>query len=144
MRENKILRAVSYILLPILVGIVIISLLYTGLKESYSDLLDSSYFDTEDFTSEYMSYLANKTGSLIFTKHSNEVDGENRILYDYSNSNRTVKDSYFIIKYKNKFITNVLNYYTVADIMKFIEEQEGEKFILKNGKAENSSLVRKY
>ncbi|MCI9365173.1 MAG: hypothetical protein HFJ54_00620 [Clostridia bacterium] len=144
MRENKILRIVSYILLPVLVGILIISLVYTFAKDSYDEYMDKSYFDTESFASDHMTYLANRARTLIYSNYANEIDGENRIIYDYSYNRRELKDSYFIIKYGNKIITNVKYYYTVEQISNYIASQEGEKIRIEKGEVKEGHLARKY
>lgn len=144
MKENKALRVASYILLPILIGIIIISLIYTMAKDSYTKYLDSSYFETEEFSSRYMSYLSGKTRTLIYSDNVNEIDGENRIIYDYNDYGIQLRDSYFIIIYGNKIITNVLDAGSVQDIKKYIQNQEGEKLRIEKGVIREGKLNRKY
>ena len=56
----------------------------------------------------------------------------------------TNSDSYFIIKYGNKIITNVKYYYTVEQISNYIASQEGEKIRIEKGEVKEGHLARKY
>ena len=144
MKENRALRVASYILLPILIGIIIISLIYTMAKDNYTRYLDVSYFETEEFSSRYMSYLSGKARNLIYSNNTNWVDGENRIIYDYSDYGVQLKDHYFIIIYENKIITNVVDMNSPEDIKKYIQDQEGEKLRIEKGVIKEGKLNRKY
>ena len=56
MRNSRILKLFSYIMLPIFVGILIISIFYIQVKDAtYYD--EEKYFESESFMSLYMTIL---------------------------------------------------------------------------------------
>ena len=68
MRENKFLRVTSYILIPILVLIIGISLFYLTAKDELlvENQYDSSFFESNDFLQAYMFRLSRESQNLIF------------------------------------------------------------------------------
>lgn len=147
MRENKVLKALSYILLPIFIGILIISILYSFVKDSYSER-KSEYFDTMEFGKEYIELLSNVARMTIYIDGDTYVeDNENRIYYidlDIYSYNINLEDNYVLVKYGNKVLTNITNLTKVEDIKKYIEEQDGEKANIINGQLIATSLRRKF
>lgn len=132
MKENKALKVLSYILLPIFIAIVIVSVVYTFTKESYKSNMDS-YFETTSFTADYMSLLSRLAKVTIYLDDESYIqDGYRKIYYrdinDY-NYNTRLKDNYILIMYGDKVITNVnvegLN--KVEQIIEFIAQQERRK-----------------
>ena len=62
MRKNKILKIASYIILPVLIGIVILTTLYIEIKDS-TYYNEKKYFESESFVASYIeriSYFARK------------------------------------------------------------------------------------
>ena len=147
MRENKVLKALSYIVLPIFIGILIISILYSFVKDSYSER-KSEYFDTMEFGKEYIELLSNVARMTIYIDGDTYVeDNENRIYYidlDIYSYNINLEDNYVLVKYGNKVLTNITNLTKVEDIKKYIEEQDGEKANIINGQLIATSLRRKF
>ena len=66
MRENRALKIISYITLPIFVAIIIMSFIYSVAKQENIYRLDVSYFETEEFAQEYMRRLGTITNELIY------------------------------------------------------------------------------
>lgn len=133
MKENKALKTISYIVLPIFIAVIIISILYTFAKDSYVKRMDS-YFETTSFTSDYMTLLSKLTRRTIYIddNYSFIEDNGTKIYYidiDNYNYDTRLKDNYVLIIYGNKAITNVniqgIN--TIEDIKKTIEEMERRK-----------------
>ena len=57
MKNSKILRLLCYILIPILVAILVISFVYTYLKErnqAQAEFYENNYFDSDYFLVQYM------------------------------------------------------------------------------------------
>lgn len=65
MRNSRILKLFSYIMLPIFVGILIISIFYIQVKDAtYYD--EEKYFESESFMSLYMTRLSGIARKLIY------------------------------------------------------------------------------
>ena len=146
MRENKTLKVISYILLPILIAIIIISVMYTVAKESYNNELNISYFETDEFSENYMTWISYQARNLIYrTGTPNIQDGGTRIFYD--NVKGRLKDSYFLIVYKDKALTNVRitdETKTIEDIKRYMDEQKGEKVVFVNGETKSNIGYNEY
>lgn len=133
MRENKALKIASYILLPILILIIIISIFYTFAKESFLEY-DEEYFKSIAFSYSYMDLLGEIASSTIFMDNNYDyISEDNYRIYsvdieDYNFYN-TIKNHYILMIYKDKAVTNVntYEYTTIEEIKSFIEEQERRK-----------------
>ena len=148
MRESKLLKAISYVFLPIFIGIMIITILYSFVKDSYKDR-KYTYFETAEFESDYIELLSDIARMTIYIDGTPYIeDNGNRIYYmDYVNIyyyNIRLQDNYFLVKYGNKILTNVENLDQVEAIKNYIDEQEGEKLNIINGRLEATSFKRKY
>ena len=110
MKQSKILKAISYISMPILITALILSIFSIIMKEDdyYNE---EQYFSTEMFASSYMEYLSEEIYDLIHDRNSyySVQDGDIKIHYtsDERNYFNDIKDRYFLIIYKNKALTNV-------------------------------------
>lgn len=129
MKENKALKIISYIVLPIFIAVIIISIIYTFAKDSYVKRMDS-YFETASFTNDYMTLLSKLTRTTIYIDdYYTYIDGDKKIYFidinDYNYDTR-LKDNYVLIIYGNKAITNVniqgIN--TIEEIKNTIKEME--------------------
>lgn len=113
MRENKFLRVTSYILIPILVLIIGISLFYLTAKDELlvENQYDSSFFESNDFLQAYMFRLSRESQNLIFhhKDYTGIKDGEIKICYKNVNEDYyyKIKDYYYLIIYNNIALTNV-------------------------------------
>ena len=151
MRENRILRLISYITLPILILTLIISLFYLTQKEEYIEYnkYDSSFFQTEEFLNQYMTRLSRQAYNLIFNNESyNSIkDGDFKICYNNDINEqyyRQIKDYYYIILYKNIALTNVeltAETNTVEKIKNYISNQNSKKTNIINGNVESESEI---
>lgn len=113
MRENKLLRLICYIFIPILILIMCVSMLYMASKEELmvEDKYDSSFFESDDFLQAYMYRLSRESEYLIYHHEDlNSInDGEIRICYKNGGADYfyNIKDFYYIILYNNIALTNV-------------------------------------
>ena len=118
MRESKVLKLISYIVIPILVAVIVLSILYGFDKNNYDNnqIENVSYFNTDAFLNNYMTILSKETENLIYrnAQYKYIQDSEYTIYYkntygeiDYSNYTELFKDFYYVIIYKQKVYTNV-------------------------------------
>lgn len=152
MKESRILKCTSYILIPILTLIIIITAFYEVGKEVVKeDNYNSEYFKTDDFLNNFMYLLSDGTSELIYDneKYNSVEDGENKICYygnfeEYNYNN--IKDFYYLIQYQNLAFTNVElteNTNTIDEIKNYITQEDGKKANIINGNVEaNSELIK--
>ena len=121
MRESRFLKSVSYIAIPILIGILILSFLYGTDKKDYEKQKqeDISYFNTDAFLNDYMTVLSRETENLIYRneKYKYIQDGDYKIYYKHTYGNgeyiynideyEGIKGFYYVIIYKQKVFTNI-------------------------------------
>lgn len=154
LRESKILKTISYCLIPFLVLIIGLSVFYEFGKEVYDKKIDTStYFKTDTFLRMYMSDLSGNVQRLIYHNDSfNSInDGDIRICYvdgnsfHFLNNNQyNLKDYYFLIIYKDLAITNVeLTSKTdnIESIKEFVNNNGNKKAHIINGKVESNSEI---
>ena len=121
MKNNKFLKAVSYVLLSISTVMLILSIMCIAIKNS-NYLNEEKYFVSETFTIDYLMTLKDIADGLIHNKGLyNGVDDGNVKLYhiydSYSSNESTENNEYsnyanlknmnFLIIYKNKAVTNI-------------------------------------
>lgn len=146
MKESKTLKVISYILLPVLIMIIILSVIYSFGKDSYSKGLNN-YIDTSEFGKNYMMKLSQIARQLIYKEsdYAYIEDKDINIYYidlDDFNFDVKLKDNYILIIYKNKAITNVelTDETTINLIKKTVDMQEGEKLSIINGSIKSNPL----
>lgn len=139
MKKNKIFMMIVYLLVPIIVAVISLSILAKFFQNDENFYLNQSqYFQTNNFVSNYMSTLSSYANQLIY---NNEVfpityDGEIQISYmneedsnhHYIDSN--IQDHYILICYQNKALTNVeltMETNTIEKIKNYIASQENAK-----------------
>ncbi len=120
MKRNKLLKAVSYVVLSISILILIISIMCIAIKNS-DYLNEEKYFKSEQFAFNYLMTLRDIADILI---HNNSLydsvkDEEMEIYHIYNNYSASgdiqstytnypsLKNINFLIIYKNKAITNI-------------------------------------
>ena len=157
MKESKILKIASYILLPIFILIIFLSCFLEVGKESMQDkqrFREDEFFKTDDFLSAYMYMLSDQTKNLIYQNsiYSSIKDGDIRICYNVVDKpdcsfsyfyNVTVKNKYFLILYKNLALTNVElteNTNTIEEIKNFIQNND-KKVNIVNGIVESDNEI---
>ena len=137
-------------MLPIFVGILIISIFYIQVKDAtYYD--EEKYFESESFMSLYMTRLSDIARKLIYKnpEYKNIEDGDSYIFYSANGEfNYDAPRMYFLIIYNNKALTNVeltSDVSTIESIKNYIANVDGNKiFNIVNGKVEtNSAILRK-
>ena len=154
LRKSKILKMISYLLIPFLILIISLSIFYEFGKNEYNKEIDTStYFKTDTFLRMYMSELSGNVQRLIYHHDSfNSInDGEVEIcfvdgnVFNYLNNNEYyLKDYYFLIQYKELAITNVeLTSKTdnIESIKAFINNNTNKKAHIINGKVESDSEI---
>lgn len=151
MRESKILKAISYVIIPILILMIILSFIYQFGKESFKDepRYNSDFFQSDGFLSIYMGCLSEQVKSMIYynDKYRNIIDGEIRICYksdntEYFYSNYNINDFYYLILYKDIAFTNVeltTETNTVEKIKTYIQNKDGKKSNILNGTVQSDS-----
>lgn len=147
MRKSRILKLLSYIFLPIFIGILIISTFYIQVKDAtYYD--EEKYFESESFMSSYMARLSDIARKLIYKnpEYNNIEDGDSYIFYSANGEfNYDAPQMYFLVMYNNKALTNVeltSEVSTIESIKDYIANVEGNKiFNIVNGKVETDSAI---
>ena len=148
MKQSKILKALSYIILPILIAIVIISSIYIVIKnQKYYN--EEQYYSSSDFVASYMMAINNIFSELIHYNNYNSIkDGETDIIYAqiagyqyYFNA----QQRYYLAIYKNKALTNVeltTQTNTIEGIKEFINKNtESTKVTIIKGEIQSQSEV---
>lgn len=155
MRNSKILKCISYILIPFLVLAITLPMLYETAKEDMireEHQKNINFFETDIFLSRYMYKLSNNAKKLIFDNNIYKTvnDGDSKICYVESeqseNSYYTIEDYYYLIIYKNIALTNIeltTNTNTINGIKEFIAIQDAKKSNIINGTIEaDSDLIK--
>ena len=133
MRKSRILKAISYISMPILITALVLSIFSIMMKEN-TYYREEEYFSSEEFASSYMGYLSEEIYDLIHDRnlYYSVQDGNIELYYTSSERNYydDVKNRYFLIIYKNKALTNVeltAETNTVVSVKTSIEKNENAK-----------------
>lgn len=136
MKESKLLKIISYLAIPIIVAVMILSVL-SNYVQNYQSIYENEkdYFATDNFVSRYMNTLSVFSNRLIYQNESYPMcyDGETQISYigeSYESYDINIEDCYILIQYQNKAITNVeltAETNTIEKILKFISENENSK-----------------
>lgn len=113
MKESGILKAVSYILLPIIILILVLSSFYAIMFSEYNYETKKDYFESTDFALKVESAIETIAHDLIYAKESDYrnviYDGENRIFIVSKNAVwlDDLKSNSFLAIYENKVYTNL-------------------------------------
>ena len=75
-RTSKILKIISYILLPIFVLIMGISIFHLAFLDEYGNTESTKFMDTEMFANNYLYYIIDSVGNV----YNQEQDGADRFL----------------------------------------------------------------
>lgn len=135
MRESKSLKIISYLLIPVLVAVMGLSL-FSNYMENYETMYtnEKEYFQTDGFVSRYMGFLSNMVYQLIYENESLPTcyDGETQICYienGYYND-LEIQDCYVLVQYENKAITNIeltSDTNTIDKLLNYIAQNENSK-----------------
>ncbi len=147
MKESRIIKVISLIILPILIASLIVSILSFTQKQEYDE---EEYFSSENFVYDYMNNIQMAMNELIYYNGSiNEsyLEGNMQIFHVPNNYceifNTKIKETYFLIIYNNKALTNVKitpDTDTIEEIKTFISKNEKTVNIL-NGKMQAQSEI---
>lgn len=156
MKESKILKAISYILIPFLILIIGLSLFYEFGKDAFTnDFDEKEYFNSDTFLITYMSEISRKAESLIYynSEFSSTMDNNIKICYrdtedltyNERNFSAYLKENYYLIQYKDLALTNVeftTETDTIEKIKEYIKSSENNKYInIINGNVESNSDI---
>ena len=146
MKNTKLLKALSYVVLSISIVMLILSVMCIGIRNS-DYLNEEKYFKSEKFAYNYLMTLQDSADRLI---HNNSLydsvkDGDMNIYYldmqnSYSNYT-TIKNMNFLIIYKNKAITNIRKN-TINQIKEYINSSQDsniKKVDILNGSIQTDS-----
>ena len=146
MKNTKLLKALSYVVLSISIVMLILSVMCIGIRNS-DYLNEEKYFKSEKFAYNYLMTLQDSADRLI---HNNSLydsvkDADMNIYYldmqnSYSNY-ATIKDMNFLIIYKNKAITNIRKN-TINQIKEYINSSQDsniKKVDILNGSIQTDS-----
>lgn len=147
MKESKVLKGFCYVLIPVILLILFISVSYQICKDIA--IMDNSpeYFSSDEFLSNYMCALASDASNLIYrnSQYNSIRDGERdfEIYYKQSNSYYTeLEEYYYLILYNDLALTNVeltINTNTVEKIKNYIKDYDGKKTNIINGNVQADS-----
>lgn len=136
MKESRILKIISYIMIPIIVAVMILSIL-SNYVQNYESIYtnEKDYFATDRFVARYMNILSNFSNSLIYKNEDYPIcyDGQTQISYvgeEYRQYDIELENCYILIRYQDKAITNVeltAGTNTIEKILNFIAKNEDAK-----------------
>lgn len=109
--NSKVLRIVSYILIPILFLGIFIPSTYYMIKTDDKENLIENHFNSESFSLNYMYELREEARNLIYNKDYYYVRQDQNITIRYTakEKNYNIGEYYFLIIYKDIAYTNVNN-----------------------------------
>lgn len=150
MKESKILKAVSFVSMLILIPILILSIFIISVisvKDEYYS--EEKYYNSSEFVSNYMFYLGNNIYYLIHDDIDYQsVKDENMDIHYITNengSNFNITNGYFLMIYKNKALTNVEltnNTNTIESIKTYIKNGDNAKCVnIIHGEIESQSNI---
>ena len=144
MKDSRILKVLCYISVPILIGLIIISIFYEVMKDEYNE---ETYYESDDFVYSYMEKLSSIVNELIYRNgyYKSINDGNIEIFYvtDDIGYNINVKEFKYLVIYKNKAFTNIeltTDTKTLESIKSCINEKENIKIVeMKDGEIKSNS-----
>ncbi len=116
LRNSSSLKIICYIMIPILVAILILSIVHMMFLSEFGNKEEIEYSQTENFANQYLYFFINQIGrcqSTAKTKYFDKLEDEQGNLYCYF-SEKNIHDT-------NTVIGNYINYL-------IIDRETGEKF----------------
>ncbi len=144
MKESRILKLCSYLLIPILILIISLTAIYETKKDSIKYV--NNYFNSNEFVKYYIQQLKNDIED-VDAPYFHIVDSDNKnIMIHYRKYKRTkMKNHYYIIIYNNNAYTNVEpteETNSIKEIVNYIQNNENSKYVnILDGKLESNSEV---
>lgn len=153
MKQNKILKILSYIILSISIATMILSAISFGFKNSTRYDKDT-YFSSETFAYDYITTIINIASKLIYSNsnYPSVKDGDIQIYYlkNYYSENGYIVNEYFnssevaeinfLVIYNNKAITNV-NSNSIEDIKHVIETSVDNANVTDNASIKKANIL---
>lgn len=148
MKDNRILKILSYILVAIFIPILILSITYLSYKESRTYLSGNMEIEENNrLVSVMMNELSTYARLLIHneTSYTQVQDGNTTIFYkENPNEYNNIQNLYVYIKYQDKVITNAeltSETNTEQGIKDFINAQDRSKLSIVNGKVTSDTDI---
>jgi len=148
MQTSKFIRILCYILMPVFIALLIMSV-FSIIVEDNIYFSEEKYFKSEEFVSSYMNYVSNTVSNLIYTYNQDTnrtiLDGDTTIYYINNKNYYKWADSKILAIYKNKALTNVnitAETKSIEGIKNYINKnKESNKVKIINGNIEATSEV---
>lgn len=150
MKESKVLKIVSYLLIPILVAMMLLSFL-ANYVQNYQDVyaVKKEYFSTDSFVERYMRNLFHYADCLIYQNENYPICYDEGVQISYVGDDNVyetgIEDCYILILYKDKAITNVeltSETNTIEKIRNYMAQKEDSKMAnIVGGNVESNSDV---
>ena len=146
MKNSKVLKTLSYLLIMIFVAVFIVSMVFSVYQDEWVDNQENmSDGQQQGLVFNFMSDIESYAEHLIYNKSSYKTitDGDNTIFY-YNVSNENIEDLNLYIKYKNLIITNVeltSDTQTFDGIKNFINSKDTKKTSIINGTVQSDTDV---
>ena len=150
MKESRVLKILSYVLIPIFILNLIFCALYGICKEKFitTQISESEYFTSDLFLSDYMNDLKIECNNLIYNhdRYTQIQDGEYEISYKSNNDkyNYEIKDLYYLIIYENFVLTNVeltADTNSIEKLIKYISTQDSKSYCRVRNNTKQSNTI---
>ena len=120
-RTSKLLKLLSYILIPILIGILCLSIVHFAFLNEYGNSNETNYIETNNFADNYLYFILDEVDNLNAQKNNyyrnyikiEDANGnkyyyaENNHIYNYYNGIEECIDYIIIDKKTNEMYTNM-------------------------------------
>ncbi len=143
-KESKVLKVISYLLIPILILIIGLTFIYEIKKENIEYI--NNYFNSDEFVKYYINQLRN---NMSYNASDNEVKDNKGYYIQYKKyKDAKIKEYYYIILINKLAFTNVElteDTNSVEEIINYIKNKENSKYVnIEKGKIKsNSEIINK-
>ena len=145
MKKSIIFKAISFIFIPIMIILVVLSIFAVYVKNG-TNYNENKYYASHSFVTSYMQDLSDVCDDLIYKNENyyHVTDGENLIYYTNKQLHSSnINDFKYIVIYNNKAITNIetsKNLNTIGSIKEYIQNLQGyENVNMINGLIESGN-----
>ena len=154
MKESKVLKTISYIVLPIIILCLIVSSFYAITFSTYNYNSKKEYFESPSFAHTVEDSIEGLAHNLIYAREINYrsifQDGDNRIFVVTENAPNMweIKNNSFLIIYENKVFTNLnIPNFTLDELRQTMaKNMQNQKYVsmVKGDIFSNSDYLTKY
>lgn len=154
MKESSILKAITYILLPIILLVFIITSFYVIIFSKYNYESKRDYFNSVEFGFKVSDSIKGLSNNLIYAEEENYRncynDGENRIFVIKENIPYLfeIKNNYYLLIYENKVYTNLsVDNYNLLELRQTMENKiQSQKYVslVKGDISSNSAYITNF